>query len=264
VTQAARKTTVLLVDDCSTVRAVLHSILKNAGYSVIGEAPDGRTALRMVEQLAPDIVALDMRMPEMSGLDVLRKLQDSRHKTVTLVVSANNDKETVRQSFALGALGYVTKPFTEERVLSVFGHVASIITRRQIGAAAQSGAWSSARRTVIIDDSQADRSQLKRILEDGGYVVADETEGGLAGLVAVEKNLPDFVCHSVDLSEVGGLNVLACIRAVHPDLPVIIVSSHNDSDTIMQAIQGGVKGYIIKPFDSEIVLSSIRRILPAT
>lgn len=263
-TQAAKKTTVLLVDDCSTVRAVLRSILKNSGYSVIGEAPDGRTALRMVEQLSPDIVSLDMHMPGISGYDVLRKLQDSRRNTVALVVSANSDKETVRQSFDLGALGYVTKPFTEERVLSVFGHVASIITRRQNGTTAQSGAPSSAKRAVIIDDSPADRRQLKSILEDSGYVVADETEGGLAGLVAVEKNLPDFVCHAVDLSEVDGLNVLACIHAVHPDLPVIIVSSHNDSDTITRAIKGGVKGYIIKPFDSEIVLSSIRRILPAT
>lgn len=263
-TQTTRKTTVLLVDDCSTVRAVLRSILKKAGYSVVGEAPDGRTALRMVEQLAPDIVALDMHMPEISGLDVLRKLQDSRRNAIALMVSANNDKETVYQAFDLGALGYVTKPFTEKRVLSAFGHVDSIITRRQTGATAQSGARSSARRAVIIDDSQTDRSQLKSILEDGGYVVAAETEGGLAGLVAVEKHLPDFVCHAIDLSEVGGLNVLACIRAVHPDLPVIIVSNYNDSDTITRAIQGGAKSYIIKPFDSEIILSSVRRILPAT
>lgn len=218
----------------------------------------------MIDQLHPDIVSLDMHMPIMSGLEVLRELHDSPRSTVAVMVTAASEKETVRQAFELGAIGYVTKPFNEERILSVFSHVATIIERRRIGANRLEEAISTAKRAVIVDDSESERSQLKLILENGGYTVVAQVEGGMAGLIAVEKERPDFVCHAVDLSEIDGLNVLACLHAVHPALPVIIVSSHNDSATITRALSGGVKGYIIKPFDPEKVLSAVRHLFPLT
>lgn len=218
----------------------------------------------MIDQLRPDVVSLDLQMPIMSGLEVLQALHDSPRSTVAVVVSADTDKEIVRQSIALGALGYITKPFNEERVLSVFGQVASIINRRHSGAGALAGTQSSARRAIIIDNSVEDRSQLKRILESGGYIIADQAEGGMAGLIAVEKTRPDFVCHAVDLAEIDGLQVLACLHAAHPDLPIIIVSKHNDSETITSALRGGVKGYILKPLNTEKVLSAICNALSKT
>jgi len=263
VTQHLPTISILLADDCATLSAVLRSILRKAGYSVVGVAPDGRTALKMIDQLRPDVVSLDLQMPIMSGLEVLQALHDSPHSTVAVVVSADTDKEIVRQSIALGALGYITKPFNEERVLSVFGQVAAIINRRHTGAGALAGTQ-SAKRAIIIDNSAEDRSQLKLILESGGYIIADQAEGGMAGLIAVEKALPDFVCHAVDLSEIDGLQVLACLHAAHPDLPIIIVSKHNDSETITSALRGGVKGYILKPLNPERVLSAIGSALSKT
>lgn len=261
-TQSSTNITVLIADDCATVRVALRSILKKAGYSVLGEASDGRTALRMIEQLHPDIVSLDIHMPVMSGLDVLGELRDSAQKTAALVVSADSAKATVHQSFDLGALGYITKPFNEQRVLSAFSQVASVIARHRQGAVGLRNPHSATKCGVIIDDSQADRSQLKTIMKNAGYAISDETEGGMAGLIAVERALPDFVCHAVDLPEIDGLNVLACLQAVHPDIPVIIVSSHNDSETITQAVRNGVKGYIIKPFDAKNVIATLRRVVP--
>lgn len=262
--QHPRTISILLADDCATLSAVLRSILRKAGYSVVGVAPDGRTALKMIDQLRPDVVSLDLQMPIMSGLDVLQALHNSPRSTVAVVISADNDKETVRQSIALGAFGYITKPFNEERVLLVFGQVASIINRCHRGAGALTVTQSLARRAIIIDSCAEDRSQLKRILESGGYIIADQAEGGMAGLIAVEKALPDFVCHAVDLSEIDGLRVLACLHAVHPDLPIIIVSKHNDSETIISALSGGVKGYILKPLNPERVLSAICTALSKT
>ncbi|MER2511029.1 MAG: response regulator [Nitrosomonas ureae] len=256
-TQQPATISVLLADDCSTVSTVLRSILRKAGYSVVGIAPDGRTALKLIDQLNPDIVSLDLQMPIMSGLEVLQSLNDSPSSTAAVVVSADTDKEIVRQSIDLGALGYITKPFNEERVISVFGQVASIINRRRNGADASAGTQSSAKRAIIIDNSAENRRQLKLILEGGGYIVLDQAEDGMTGLIAVEKYRPDFVCHAVDLTDIDGLQVLACLHAAHPDLPIIIVSSHNDSETITRAVRGGVRGYILKPLNPKTVLSAI-------
>lgn len=251
------KISILIADDCSTVSAVLRSILRKAGYSVVGVASDGKNALKMIDQLHPDVVSLDLQMPVMSGFEVLHALHDSSRNTVAVVVSADADKEIVRQSLALGALGYITKPFNEDHVLAVFGQAASIISRRQKSAGNLTGNPVAGRRAIIIDKSAEDRGQLNQILESGGYIVADQADDGLAGLISVEKNAPDFVCHAVDFSDIDGLKVLACLRAVHPDLPIIIVSNHNDSDTVNQAVRGGVKGYILKPLKRETVLLAI-------
>lgn len=260
-TKEGNASRVVVVDDNGALRNQMHAILHQAGAMVVGEASDGRLALGAIRRLHPDIVILDLQMPVMDGLEVLQELRDRSIDVAVLVAGVADDKDMIRRAFELGALGYVTKPFREDRILSVYSQVVAIHARRRAGARAAGTSIPPARSTVLVDSDAAERGLLRSILENGGYTVAAEADNGMAGLTAVESENPDFVCLAVDLPEIDGLNVLSCLHAVHPELPVIMVTAHSDRETVTRAIASGVKGYIIKPLELDKVLAAVRQML---
>ncbi len=113
-TKAATK--ILVVDDDKVVREVLKAILREEGFDVVGEAKDGTGALSLVLKLSPDVVCLDVNMPGMSGLDVLKSLQDQAPDIKVIMVTGDASMATVREAVSFGASGYISKPFKAGRV----------------------------------------------------------------------------------------------------------------------------------------------------
>lgn len=111
----------LLVEDHGLVRAGLRAILDGRnGFSVVGEAADGASALELADSLRPDVVLLDISMPGVGGLQVLRRLQERRPSPRVLMLSVHDGEEYIRQSLRLGAAGYLLKDSDpEELVLAV-------------------------------------------------------------------------------------------------------------------------------------------------
>lgn len=105
-----KKIRVLLADDHEMIRSGLRSLLvAEADLEVVGEAEDGREALAMVASLAPDVLVLDISMPEMNGIRLMQKLESLPKKPQVLVLTAFDDSAYVRQLLALGAAGYLLK-----------------------------------------------------------------------------------------------------------------------------------------------------------
>ena len=104
-------TTVVVVDDNDTTRAMLRGILRQDGLDVVGEARNGVSALDMVKRLKPALVCLDVQMPGDNGLDVLRKIKTTHPATKVLTVTGSAERETVEAAIAGGASAYVVKPF---------------------------------------------------------------------------------------------------------------------------------------------------------
>jgi len=104
---------VLIADDHDLVRAGIKAILNQSlDIKVVGEAGDGRETLRLVEELDPDILLLDVSMPEMNGLEVAAKLQRSRSRTRVLFLSMHANEQYAVQALKLGAAGYLLKRAT--------------------------------------------------------------------------------------------------------------------------------------------------------
>ena len=116
---AAPPLRVVIVDDNETMRGVLRMILIEAEYQVVGEAGDGVQALEMVLNLQPDIVCLDVVMPGMDGLAVLKQIHDQFPKIIVLMVTSSTDRATVQAAVDRGAFGYIIKPFNSARVLDM-------------------------------------------------------------------------------------------------------------------------------------------------
>lgn len=102
--------TVLIADDHGVVREGVKAILGQVeGFSVVGEARSGSEVLPLVHRLQPDVVLLDIRLPEMTGYDCLRLLERRHPDVKTVVLSAYADETHVEQAFAAGARGYILK-----------------------------------------------------------------------------------------------------------------------------------------------------------
>lgn len=109
------KPCVLVVDDEPDVLELLRDVLETRGFEVIGAA-GGVEALSQVEKYHPRAVLLDVRMPQMSGVDVLRRLRTDHPDVAVLMMSGNDDLETARQAIELGAYDCILKPFDLEYV----------------------------------------------------------------------------------------------------------------------------------------------------
>ncbi|HEY9089599.1 MAG TPA: response regulator transcription factor [Anaerolineaceae bacterium] len=120
------KTRVVLVDDHDVVRKGIRNLLRKAAdIVVIGEANNGYDAIKMVNQLRPDVLLLDIEMPGMNGVDVVRKLEEAGLSTNILVLSAYDDQVYIMEMLGSGAAGYLLKEETPEYILDAVRGVAS-------------------------------------------------------------------------------------------------------------------------------------------
>lgn len=109
-------TRVLIAEDEAIPRMGLRGMLQDHGYTVVAEAMDGQTAVALARDLKPDLVIMDVRMPELDGIAASRLLTEERIAPV-LLVTAYVDRDLIDQAKAAGVFAYVTKPFTEHQLV---------------------------------------------------------------------------------------------------------------------------------------------------
>ncbi|HLS34144.1 MAG TPA: response regulator, partial [Brevibacterium sp.] len=107
---------VVVAEDETLIRLDIVETLKEAGYDVVGEAPDGETAVRFVGELEPDVVVMDVKMPGMDGLTAAEKIMEDRTCAVVML-TAFSQTELVERARDAGAMAYVVKPFTTADLL---------------------------------------------------------------------------------------------------------------------------------------------------
>jgi uncharacterized protein len=120
-----KKKTVLIVDDAKFMRNKLRNILENGNFKVIGEAEDGGQAVQMFGKLNPDVVTMDITMPNMDGLSSLKTIKMSNPNARIIMISALGQKDKVKESIIAGAMDFVIKPFVPDRVIEVVTRVAN-------------------------------------------------------------------------------------------------------------------------------------------
>ncbi len=109
----------LIVDDSNMIRSRISKVVlggKLPGIAIVGLAHNGEEALRIARVTKPDVVTMDLTMPEMDGLECTALLIKLLPKTSIIVVSALDDKSTAIRALKLGARGFVAKPFTDEEL----------------------------------------------------------------------------------------------------------------------------------------------------
>ena len=107
----------LIVDDAMVVRFVLKKILTEVGFDEIHEAGDGKTAIEVYKQHQPDLVTMDITMPEMDGLTCIGEIMRFDNSAKIIVCSAMGQREMVAEAVGKGAKNFLVKPFQEDKVI---------------------------------------------------------------------------------------------------------------------------------------------------
>jgi response regulator NasT len=110
------KTRVVIADDESVIRMDLKEMLTNLGYLVVGEAGDGVSAVNLARELKPDLVVMDIKMPNMDGI-AAAKILTEEHIAPVLLLTAFSQQDLIERAKEAGVVGYIVKPFREQELV---------------------------------------------------------------------------------------------------------------------------------------------------
>ena len=108
---------ILIVDDASFMRLVLRNVLQGAGHEVVGEAADGQAGVEKYMELKPDLTLMDMVMPELGGVEAVKKIRELDTEARVLMCSATGQEALIQQARDAGVKGFISKPFQESDVV---------------------------------------------------------------------------------------------------------------------------------------------------
>jgi DNA-binding NarL/FixJ family response regulator len=205
---------VLIADDHPIVCKGIHNLLEPAvGISVVGEAHSGAEALEFISSLHPDVVLLDVELSDMSGIDVIRQLNNGQKMTVKVLgLSSYDDREFISQLLALGASGYLLKDEIPEQIIEAVRGVA----RGETGWVSRKVA---AKLSQIIQKDQDGVADLTRREMDVLRLVVEAKTNGEIGMLlgisekTVEKHL-DTIFRKLGVAS----RVEAAVLAVRSDM----------------------------------------------
>ena len=108
---------ILICDDAAFMRMMIKDILTKNGYNIAGEAENGAKAVEKYAELKPDLVLMDITMPEMDGIQALKKIKETDSAANIIMCSAMGQQAMVIESIQSGARDFIVKPFNQDRVL---------------------------------------------------------------------------------------------------------------------------------------------------
>ncbi|XEC97120.1 response regulator [Paenibacillus tarimensis] len=108
---------ILVVDDAAFMRMMIRDILSKNGYEVVGEAQDGAQAIEKYKELKPDLITMDITMPEMDGIAALKEIKKIDGNAKVIMCSAMGQQAMVIDAIQAGAKDFIVKPFQADRVI---------------------------------------------------------------------------------------------------------------------------------------------------
>ena len=112
-------TKLMIVDDASFMRVTIKEILKDQPYEIVGEASDGYEAVSLAKECSPDIITLDITMPNMNGIDALKAIRAHNKDVKIIMVSAMGQENMIKDAVISGANSFIVKPFQKDKLIAV-------------------------------------------------------------------------------------------------------------------------------------------------
>ena len=241
------KKTVLIVDDDKFIREQLEQILKRNFFETL-QAATGEDALEIIQQGKADVVLTDVKLPGISGLDLLKKCKENSSNTEVIVITGYGSQQIAIEALRDGAIDYIEKPIVIEELNAALGRAMEKLGEKEDLAYKNS--------ILIIDDEESAVKRLKRFVEKEGFIAFGAHSGG-AGLDIIQKNKIDVVITDFQMPDINGIEVLKKAKKLYPDIEVIIITGHGEQELAVKALRAGAIDYLQKPINLDELLCSI-------
>lgn len=117
---------VLIVDDAAFMRVAIRTMLEKRGFEIVGEAENGAEGFKKYQLLKPDIVTMDITMPEMTGIQGLKAIREYDPNAKVVMVSAMGQESLVKESIINGARSFIVKPIKEDQIVKTLTQIAAM------------------------------------------------------------------------------------------------------------------------------------------
>ncbi len=114
---------ILIVDDAAIIRRILKAMFAKNGFTVAGEAEDGKKGIELYSELKPDLVTMDITMPNVDGISAVKEILGNDPDAKIIMVSSVGQENVIREAIGLGALDFIVKPLKEEQIISAVKRV---------------------------------------------------------------------------------------------------------------------------------------------
>lgn len=239
----------LIVDDEKGLCEFLKNFFAPKGYDVF-IALSGQDAVSIVKKENPELVLLDINMPDMSGLEVLRLVKKTSPKTKVIMVTGVDDADTREKSLAFGADEFVKKPFTTNYLEDVVILKVNEIARNRDPA-----------KILIVDDEEDARTSMKSFLSRRFDCLISEAATGEDALTMLHKDKFDLVLLDIRMPGISGADVLREKKKLDYKPCIWMVTGFDSEDVAHKMIKEGADDYIPKPFSLRLLDSKIRKFL---
>jgi YesN/AraC family two-component response regulator len=129
-TEQTKKLTAMVVEDEGVANELLSSTFKNF-FSEVSSAFNGKEAIEMFERIKPDIVFVDIVMPEMDGIELSRRLREMNPNQIIIVISASNDIQKISESIEIGVNSFIQRPIDTKKIIELLSNVTALISKKK-------------------------------------------------------------------------------------------------------------------------------------
>jgi adenylate cyclase len=241
IAEAAEESLILVVDDDVTVRELVERHLERAGF-VVATASGGQEGLRLVRELRPAAVTLDIKMPDLDGWTVLAAIKgDPVLANIPVVLMSIIDEKS--RGYTLGAAEYLVKPVHRTKLVETLTRICGAV----------------AGRVLLVDDDEVVRRGVRQALEPIGWNVTEAEDGQVAvnSLIAAR---PDVIILDLMMPKMDGFEFLDELRSRSDwqHIPVVVITAKELTDEDRDRLNGGVER-IIQKSDRDEMLRQLSR-----
>ena len=234
---------ILIVDDEQGICESIKKSFTYIGFTVF-TATTAKKALNILEKNKPKIIFLDIIMPDIDGLDLLKKFKEIDPGVIVIMVTAKGDEKTRAKAIKCGADEFMTKPFSFDDL--------RVVAIQKIEKLLGKSGHMQKPRILIVDDEEKARENLRKFIAPRYECDIEEANDGESAIEKAKKALPDLILLDVKMPGISGIDAITEIKQICPDSRIIIISAWKSADVATKAMEMGAFNYLDKPIDFKI------------
>ena len=255
---------IVIIDDHPLLRKGLQQLADiHPEVEIVGESDNGEQGLALVRSLQPDLVLLDLNLPGISGLEVLRAMKQLAPTPKVVLFTVSDDPQDITAALREGADGYLLKDMDPEELLQRLGRLedGNLVLSPAIVTRLDEMRQTEIQSVVIIDDHPLLRKGLQQLAHLSKELeIIGETDNGEQGLAMVDELKPDIVLLDLNMPGMNGLDTLRAIKKLDPAPKVAILTVSDAQEDVVSALREKADGYLLKDMDPEELLNKLHEL----